>query len=57
MSRDANPRGVSDAALRTLIEQDKCPMCLGELDTGWECNECNYDAHPIAQRLLSLAAY
>lgn len=27
-----------------LVEEDTCPRCLGELDTGWECNECGYDA-------------
>jgi hypothetical protein len=27
-----------------LIAEDHCPKCLGELDTGWECNECGFDA-------------
>lgn len=27
-----------------LISDDVCPKCLGELDTGWECNDCGYDA-------------
>lgn len=27
---------------------DFCPKCLvGELDTGWECNSCGYDAMPL----------
>lgn len=30
---------------------DMCPKCGGELDTGWECNLCGYDAMPIAQRI------
>jgi len=29
---------------RALAHQDTCPECLGELDTGWECNSCGYDA-------------
>jgi tRNA(Ile2) C34 agmatinyltransferase TiaS len=27
-----------------LAREDTCPRCLGELDTGWECNDCGYDA-------------
>ena len=46
MSRDNNPRNLSDQAVSILVSEDKCPMCLGELDTGWECNECGYDAMP-----------
>lgn len=45
-----NPRGLSDAAVQKLLLEDKCPMCLGELDTGWECNDCDYDAKPLADR-------
>lgn len=30
-----------------LVEEDVCPKCLGELDTGWECNSCGYDARPL----------
>lgn len=29
-----------------LAQEDRCPMCLGGLDTGWECNSCGYDAAP-----------
>lgn len=28
------------------IERDICPECGGELDTGWECNDCGFDALP-----------
>jgi len=49
--RETNPRQLSDASISTLIEQDICPMCLGELDTGWECNECGYDAMPLVKGL------
>ena len=28
-----------------LVASDKCPKCRsGELDTGYECNSCGYDA-------------
>jgi formate dehydrogenase maturation protein FdhE len=33
---------------RDLVAADKCPRCKGPLDTGWECNDCDYDARPIA---------
>jgi hypothetical protein len=34
-----------DAEFReALAKDDVCPQCLGELDTGWECNDCGYDA-------------
>lgn len=26
-----------------------CPMCGGELDTGWECNICDYDCKPLVE--------
>lgn len=29
---------------RSLARRDICPECGGALDTGWECNECGYDA-------------
>jgi len=51
MSRAFNPREMSDEALKELIDNNLCPMCLGELDTGWECNDCGYDAQFIAKCL------
>lgn len=36
----------SPAVRLTLIKQDICPQCGGELDTGWECNDCDFDARP-----------
>lgn len=33
---------------RQLVRHDICPECSGDLDTGWECNRCGYDAMPIA---------
>lgn len=35
----------SDVRLE-MIAEDECPECGGELDTGWECNECGFDAKP-----------
>jgi len=26
-----------------LVDEDACPKCLGELDTGFECNDCGFD--------------
>lgn len=30
--------------VQAKIAADVCPKCGGELDTGWECNDCGYDA-------------
>ena len=46
MPRETNPRNLSDYSVSILISEDRCPMCLGHLDTGWECTECGYDARP-----------
>lgn len=29
-----------------LIAEDICPECRSELDTGWQCNSCGFDAQP-----------
>lgn len=29
---------------RALAREDICPQCGGALDTGFECNDCGYDA-------------
>jgi hypothetical protein len=39
---------------RAFATDDVCPKCLGELDTGWECNSCGYDARPSALSVESL---
>lgn len=33
---------------RDAVDGDRCPHCDGELDTGWECLNCGYDALWIA---------
>lgn len=35
-------------SIDVLVSEGKCPKCGGELDTGWECNSCDFDARPIA---------
>ena len=42
--------------LRVLIREDICPECLGQLDTGYECNSCNFDAIPVVQIVKSWIA-
>jgi tRNA(Ile2) C34 agmatinyltransferase TiaS len=37
----------SPATRHWSVKQDICPECGGELDTGWECNSCGFDAMPI----------
>jgi len=29
---------------RDCVDENLCPKCGGELDTGRECNDCGYDA-------------
>jgi len=44
------PQSVIDALLHVAeiaVNRDECPKCGGELDTGWECNDCGFDAKPI----------
>ncbi len=33
-----------------LVAEDTCPRCLSELDTGWECDACGFDAMPFVIR-------
>lgn len=35
---------VVHPAVRAALRADKCPHCGGELDVGWECVVCGYDA-------------
>lgn len=39
-----------EAFAKQLVSDNACPKCLGELDEGWECNECGYDAKPLATK-------
>ena len=38
---------------RKLIAWNVCPECGGELDTGWECNSCGFDAGPERRAVLA----
>ncbi len=46
-----SPRRVfpvkSPAVRQTMARKDSCPECGGELDTGWECNDCGFDARNL----------
>lgn len=39
-------RVVHTEGREARIANDQCPECGGELDTGWECNDCGFDAKP-----------
>lgn len=41
-----NPRKLPRNLVSQLISADRCARCLGELDTGWECNDCGHDWMP-----------
>lgn len=41
----------NDELRRALVSENYCPECLGELDTGWECNRCGYDARHLVNGL------
>ena len=34
-----------------IIAEDCCPECGGELDTGFECNRCGFDAMPECKNI------
>lgn len=38
----------SEALRKMCAKNDYCPECSGELDTGFECNECGFDARELA---------
>jgi len=40
---------VKSPAVRAQVAKDNlCPECGGELDTGWECLDCGFDAQWLA---------
>jgi methionyl-tRNA synthetase len=45
---DHSGQPSSGETFRRSVEalHDRCPKCGGELDTGWECNDCGHDARP-----------
>lgn len=54
MDQHGNNLTPDELFMMSLVEEDVCPKCLGELDTGWECNDCGYDARWL---ICSDAAY
>ena len=44
---DQPPKPIREVLERDVV-QDRCPKCKGELDTGWECNDCGFDARYLA---------
>lgn len=48
MPNEATSHPLAGLARRNAIADDKCLECGGELDTGWECNSCDFDARPEA---------
>ena len=38
-----------------MVADDTCPECLGELDTGWECNKCGFDAYELTEHFRKLS--
>lgn len=45
-----NDYPIKDEAARKYCVDvnEQCPECGGGLDTGWECNDCGFDAQWIA---------
>lgn len=41
-----NPKHLPRHCVSVLVSANKCANCLGELDTGWECNSCGFDWKP-----------
>jgi len=41
-------RAAANNTPEARIARNQCPVCPGNLDTGYECNECGYDAMPEA---------
>lgn len=50
--RAEQERKFIESVEQDWVKQDRCPKCQGELDTGWECNSCGFDAKPIADRMV-----
>lgn len=43
-----NAKVIPIDPIKRKVNKDICPKCGGELDTGWECNDCGFDAIEIA---------
>lgn len=36
-----------------MVLNDRCPVCFGDLDTGWECNKCGFDAIDLVRESVN----
>lgn len=45
---------VKAKALRRIVAtiHERCPECGGFLDTGYECNDCGFDAAPEVKKSI-----
>lgn len=50
-------KALNDEQREARIANDKCPECNGSLDTGWECNDCGFDAFDEARKIDDLDDY
>lgn len=48
MARTRNKPASTAEMREAYIVNERCPECGGDLDTGWECNTCEFDARPEA---------
>lgn len=48
-----NPRIIRQVKRAHELKNDRCPECGGELDTGFECNDCGFDAVPEIKHMTS----
>lgn len=42
-------RAVGREQREARVADDRCPECDGSLDTGWECNDCGFDAMSLVR--------
>lgn len=54
--RRAKARSLAREADRSIVRQrvvnDQCPQCSGELDIGYECNDCGFDAIKLVRGVV-----
>lgn len=47
-NRDIWTLPIKEQFAKAMVDEMWCPRCLGELDTGWECNNCDFDGLKLA---------
>jgi len=49
VNNNKNPRNLSVYLAQTIVDEKRCPACLGELGgAGWTCNDCGFNAAHFA---------